>query len=158
MHDVVGLSWDLAEVAIRSAVIYVAVYTLFRFFGKRQIAQLNPADFTVLLLISNGVQNAMVGSNSSILGGLVAAVTLLGISLAIERAERRFDALDSFLEGTEIELVRDGAVLDDGLRRADLDMRDLERALRKNGARDASRVSLAMLETDGTISVIMANA
>jgi uncharacterized membrane protein YcaP (DUF421 family) len=156
MQDVVGLDASLVEVAIRSAIIYVAVYTLFRFFGKRQIAQLNPADFIVLLLISNGVQNAMVGSDSSILGGLVAAVTLLGISLAIERLERRFRVLDSFLEGTEIELVRDGVILDDGLRRADLDLRDLQRALRKNGAQDASRVSLAMFETDGTVSVVMA--
>lgn len=158
MQDVVGLDTGLVEVAIRSAIIYVAVYTLFRFFGKRQIAQLNPADFIVLLLISNGVQNAMVGSDSSILGGLVAAVTLLGISLGIERLERRFRVLDSFLEGAEIELVRDGKVLDDGLRRADLDLRDLQRALRKNGARDASRVSLAMFETDGTVSVVMADA
>lgn len=158
MQDAVGLDANLAEVAIRSAVIYLATYTLFRFFGKRQIAQLNPADFIVLLLISNGVQNAMVGANSSILGGLVAAVTLLGASLAIERLERRFVVLDTFLEGTEIELVRDGTVLEEGLRRADLDLRDLHRALRKGGAQDASRVSLAMFETDGTISVVMADA
>ncbi len=154
MESALGLSSDVAQIAVRSAIVYLATYVMFRLLGKGEIAQLNPADFIVILLIANAVQNAMVGSDTSILGGLTAALTLLVVAIAIKSVERRDRWFDRLLEGQPIELVRDGIVLDDGLARAHLNRPDLDRALRRGGALDPNEVRLAMLETDGSISVV----
>lgn len=154
MADVFGVGADFAQIAMRSAIVYVATYTIFRLFGKGEIAQLNPADFILLLLMANAVQNAMVGGDSSILGGLTAAVTLLLVSVAIKTIERRDTRLDWLIEGKPVELVREGVVVEEGLRRARMNRADLDRALRRNGALDPNEVRLAMFETDGSISVV----
>jgi uncharacterized membrane protein YcaP (DUF421 family) len=154
MADVFGANADLVQIAMRSAIVYVATFLIFRLLGKGEIAQLNPADFVLLLLMANAVQNAMVGGDSSIAGGLVAALTLVVVSVLIKSAERRDRRLDWLLEGDPIELVREGVVVEEGLRRARLNRADLDRALRRNGAIDPNEVRLAMFETDGSISVV----
>ena len=149
-----GTQTDFVQIVVRSGVVYLATYFMFRLVGKGEIAQLNPADFILILLISNAVQNAMVGGDASILGGLVAAITLLVLSVVMKAVERRDIRLDHLLEGTAVELVRDGVVIDVALARARMSRDELDRALRRGGAIGADEVRLAMLETDGTISVV----
>ena len=154
MGEIIGITTDVGQIVLRAGLVYLAVYTMFRLLGKGEIAQLNAADFIVLLLISNAVQNAMVGTDLSILGGVVAALTLLVLSILVKAVERRSHRLDAFLEGTAVELVRDGQVLPGALARAHLSSDDLQRAIRRGGALGPEEVRLVMLETDGSISVV----
>ena len=121
-----------------TAIVCVATYLIFRLSGKGEIAQLNPAGFVLLLIV----------------GGLTAAMTLVTASATIKTVERHDTRLDWLLEGKPAELIREGDVNEEGLRKARMDRDDVDRALRRNGALDPNEVRLAMFETDGSICVV----
>jgi len=147
--------WDIM---FRAAVIYVAVLVGLRLAGKREMGQMTVSDLVVLLLLANAVQNAMVGPDTSLLGGVVAAVALLASNAAVARLRLRWPRLRRLIEGSPTLLVLRGKVISDHLRREGLDQEALEAALREHGVADLDDVEMAILEIDGSISVVPAGA
>ena len=144
----------LAEIALRTAVIYVVVLLGVRLSGKREVGQMTPFDLTLLLLISNAVQNAMTGPDTSLLGGVVAAATLLIVNYFVAElsgANRRFR---KFVQGQPSLLVHDGQVIESHMAKEHVSMDELERALRERGIASYHDVALAVLEVDGSISCL----
>ena len=148
------LGSGVLDVVARSAIVYVVLVVLLRFGGKRQVGQLSIADLVLVLLIANGVQNAMVGENTTLIGGLAAAVTLVVIDRVVDRLEQRSDRIRVRLEGEPRILVRDGAILTKALQDEGVAKGDLMSAIRQHGIADVEGVDMAVLETNGSISVI----
>lgn len=144
----------LVNTVLRSAIVYLAIYAALRAAGKRHVGQLSIVDFVLVLLVSNAVQNAMVGSDSSLLGGIVAAMTLILVNLALTRLVVRHEGLAAFLEGEPTLLLRDGRILDGALSREGIRRAELEAAIREHGFKDPGDCRAAILEIDGSISVV----
>ncbi|MCX6030318.1 MAG: DUF421 domain-containing protein [Chloroflexi bacterium] len=144
------------EVVVRTVVVYLVILAGLRLAGKREIGQMTVFDLVVVLLISNAVQNAMVGQDSSLLGGVIAAAVLLLLDASVARLRLRSPRLRRVLEGSPTLLVLRGAVIADHMRREGVDQEELEAALRENGVADLSDVEMAVLEIDGAISVVRA--
>jgi uncharacterized membrane protein YcaP (DUF421 family) len=152
-----GLGTDLASlglIVLRTAVVYVFVLAGFRLMGKRTAGQMTPFDLTLLLLIANAVQNAMVGPDNSLLGGLAAAAVLLLMNGLFGRLARRHDTLGKMLRGHSRLLVNRGVVVERSLEEEGISRDDLMQALHEHGLLSLEDVRLAILEIDGTISVI----
>lgn len=144
----------LGEIALRTGVIYLVVLVGVRLSGKREVGQMTPFDLTLLLLISNSVQNAMTGPDTSLLGGVVAAATLLLVNYLVGElsgVNRRFRKL---VEGQPSLLVHDGQVINSHMEKEHVSMDDLDRALREHGIANPKDVALAVLEVDGSISCL----
>ncbi len=144
----------LWEIAVRSAIVYLAILLGLRVFGKRQLGQMSVGDLVMILLIANAVQNAMVGPDVSLQGGLTAAFVLLVMNFLVVRVLGRTALGERLLEGGPTLLVKDGRILADGVRREGVAREEVEMAIREHGIDDASGVRAAYLEPDGTISVI----
>ncbi len=144
----------LPEIVIRTAIVYLFLVVVLRLSGKREVGQLSILELIVILVISDAVQNSMVGENTTLWGGLVAVLTLLaldkGISLLTDRSKRARRAL----EGEPRLLVRDGRLMTRALREEGVDADDVRAAVRHQGLMHIDDVQLAVLETDGSISVI----
>jgi uncharacterized membrane protein YcaP (DUF421 family) len=149
---------SLALVVVRTVVVYVVLLILLRLAGKRELGQMTPFDLVVLLIIANAVQNAMVGPDTSLNGGLFAALTLVVVNRLVDRVGLRSAWLQHQLVGEPTLLVHDGALLEDHLRREGLSQDEVLQALREHGIDDLATVKLAVLEADGTISVVPTNA
>lgn len=144
----------LIEIILRTAVIYFVVLLGVRLSGKREVGQMTPFDLTLLLLISNSVQNAMTGPDNSLIGGIAAALTLLLLNYAIAElsgVNRRFRKL---VQGQPTLLVHNGEVLTAHMSKEHVSMDELERALREHGVNNPHDVALAVLEVDGSISCL----
>ena len=146
-------AWDIV---LRTVVIYLVILIGLRLAGKREIGQMTVFDLVVLLLIANAVQNAMVGPDTSLAGGILAAVVLLVLNAAVARLRLRWPRLRRIVEGSPTLLVLHGEVIPDHLQREGLDQETLEAALREHGVADVSDVEMAVLEIDGSISVVPA--
>ena len=146
-------AWDII---LRTAAIYLVILIGLRLAGKREIGQMTVFDLVVLLLIANAVQNAMVGPDTSLAGGILAAVVLLVLNAVVARLRLRWPRLRRLVEGSLTLLVLRGEVIADHLRREGLDQETLEVALREHGVADLSEVEMAVLEIDGSISVVPA--
>ena len=144
----------LPDVAIRTAIVYLFLVVALRLAGKREIGQLSILDLIVLLVIADAVQNAMVGENTTLAGGLVAAGTLIVLDRLLKRAADRSPRLRGVLESEPRLLVRDGKALPKALREEGIEDDELAAAIRGHGVLDVEDVALAVLETDGSISVI----
>ena len=142
------------EKVLRSVVVYLFMLLAFRFTGKRQVGQLTPFDLVVLLIISNVVQNAVIGPDNSLGGGLLGAGVILGLNYAVVELTFRSKRLRRLLEATPTILVHNGKVLHQNLDRERVTMDDLLAALRRNGVADVMHVRVAVLEENGGISVI----
>lgn len=142
----------LLEIALRTATIYGVVLVGVRLSGKREVGQMTPFDLTLLLLLSNAVQNAMTGPDTSLVGGVVAALTLLVMNYGVAEASgwnRRFRKL---VQGSPTLLIHDGKVVEAHLAREHVSVDELERAVREHGIPHLRDVALAVLEVDGSIS------
>lgn len=144
----------LIEVALRTAVIYIVVLGGVRLSGKREVGQMTPFDLTLLLLISNAVQNAMTGPDTSLLGGVVAAATLLLLNYLIAEVSGGNRRFRKFVEGEPSLLVHDGEVITSHMAREHVSMDELHRAMREHGIASFKDVALAVLEVDGSISFL----
>jgi uncharacterized membrane protein YcaP (DUF421 family) len=153
MFDLAIPWWDII---LRTTVAYAALVVGFRVFGRRQLGQMTPFDLVVILLIANALQNAMVGTDSSLLGGLIAAATLLVANRLVGLARQRLPWFERAAEGEPVLLVSGGRVLTDRLEREGVDLADLEQAAREHGVADLAGVDAAVLEVDGTVSIIPA--
>ena len=145
---------SVAEKILRSVVVYLFLLIAFRLTGKRQVGQLTPFDLVLLLLISNVVQNAVIGNDNSLGGGLLGAIAILLLNRIVVEITYRSKRLRRLLEATPTILVHNGKVLHQNLARERVTMEDLLAALRRNGVADIAHVRIAMLEENGGISVI----
>jgi uncharacterized membrane protein YcaP (DUF421 family) len=145
---------SVAEKIVRSVVVYVFIVVAFRLTGKRQVGQLTPFDLVVLFILSNVVQNAIIGPDNSLGGGLLGAVTILVLNFVFVDATFRWKRLRHLLEPYPTVLIHDGRILEDRLRAEKITLDDLHAALRKNGLVDPTEVRFAVLEANGGISVI----
>jgi len=144
----------LLEIALRTAVIYIAVIIGIRMSGKREVGQLTPFDLVLLLLIANAVQNAMTGPDTTLLGGLVAAATLIALNVFVSQVVLKSKKARRFVEGSPTPLIHHGQVLVANLASENMSQEELFQALREHGVSDCQQVALAMLEVDGSISVL----
>lgn len=152
--DIPDLGSDLLGVAIRSAIIYVFLVVALRIGGKREVGQMSTPDLVVLLVVANGAQNAMVGQNTTLVGGIVACVTILVLARGLEIATSRSRAVSRAVIGEPRILVRDGAPIEGAIRAEEITQDELMAALREHGIEALDEVHLAVLEVDGSISVL----
>jgi uncharacterized membrane protein YcaP (DUF421 family) len=145
---------SLLEIAFRAAIIYVVVLLGLRLTGKREVGQMTPFDLVLLLLIANAVQNAMTGPDTSLTGGLVAAATLLAMNTLVTRVVWRSRTVRRLVGGTPTLLIHQGKILQEHLTKERISAEDLHQALREHGVNRVEDVSLAVLEIDGSISVL----
>ncbi|HKC10220.1 MAG TPA: YetF domain-containing protein [Candidatus Dormibacteraeota bacterium] len=145
---------SIAEKLLRSVAVYTFLLIAFRLCGKRQLGQLSAFDLVVLLIISNVVQNAVIGNDNSLGGGLIGATTILLLNLLVAYVTFRFRRADRVIEHSPTVLVRHGRILRDNLRRERLGPRDLRAALRHHGVVSIRDIRYAFLEEDGHVSVI----
>jgi uncharacterized membrane protein YcaP (DUF421 family) len=142
------------EIVLRTVVVYFFILIGLRLTGKREVGQLAPFDFALILLIANAVQNAMVGSDTSLAGGLVAAGVLLLINFGMGRLALRSRAWERLLRGHARILVRHGQLETVSLKAEGLTHEELMQALRENDCATLEDCELAVLEVDGRISVV----
>jgi uncharacterized membrane protein YcaP (DUF421 family) len=141
-------------ITARTLIIYLVILAGLRLSGKREIGQMTVFDLVVLLLIANAVQNAMVGPDTSLLGGVIAAVVLLLVNAVVARLRLSSPGLRRLVEGSPTVLILHGKVVPEHMRREGIDQESLLAALREHGVSDISEVDLAVLEIDGSISVV----
>jgi uncharacterized membrane protein YcaP (DUF421 family) len=144
----------LLEILLRTATIYIVVLAGVRLSGKREVGQMTPFDLTLLLLISNAVQNAMTGPDTSLVGGVVAAATLLVLNYLVAEVSGGNRRFRKFVQGQPSLLVHDGEVITSHMAREHVSMDELQRALREHSIATTSDVALAVLEVDGSISCL----
>jgi uncharacterized membrane protein YcaP (DUF421 family) len=149
-----NFSGTLFEIVLRTAIVYGVVLIGIRLSGKREVGQMTPFDLALLLLISNAVQNAMTGPDTSVTGGIVAAVTLLVINGLVSQLVWKNRKVRKFIEGSPTILVRHGKLVEKNLEQEKVSADSLIQALREHGIAAISDVSIAVLEIDGSISVI----
>ena len=144
----------LLQIVLRTGVIYLLVLIGVRLSGKREVGQMTPFDLTLLLLLSNSVQNAMTGPDTSLLGGAVAASTLLILNYLVANVSGGNRRLRRLIEGQPSLLVHDGKPIEEHMAREHVSMDELHRALREHGINSCDQVALAVLEVDGSISCL----
>lgn len=142
------------EIAARTAIVFLAILGGLRLAGKREVGQLTVFDLVVLLLIANAVQNAMVGPDNSLVGGIVAAAVLLGLGVVLAQLRLRSSRLRHLVQGTPTVLLLHGEVQAAAMRREGLDVELLQAAVREHGVANLSDVEMAVLEVDGSISIV----
>ncbi len=152
-HDMFHVPLPLIEKIIRPVLVYLCLVVFLRMFGKRELAQLNPFDLVVLLSLSNTVQNAIIGDDNSVTGGIVGAFSLLAINWALMWVLYRAPKATALLEGEPSTLIRGGVVDEGELKNQALTYEDLISVLNKNGYTDVADVEVCVLEPNGTFFV-----
>jgi uncharacterized membrane protein YcaP (DUF421 family) len=144
----------LLQIVLRTGVIYLLVLIGVRLSGKREVGQMTPFDLTLLLLLSNSVQNAMTGPDTSLAGGAVAACTLLILNYGIAGVSGTNRTFRRFVQGQPSLLVHDGKIIESHMARERVSVDELNRALREHGISCVDQTALAVLEVDGSISCL----
>jgi uncharacterized membrane protein YcaP (DUF421 family) len=158
MHDIwkdmFYLALPILEKILRPICVYVFLIVSLRLSGKRELVQLNPFDLVVLLTLSNTVQNAIIGDDNTVTGGVIGATSLLVVNYLVVRFLYKHRSLDQFVEGRADVLIEDGKVKTRHLKKELITMAQLEAAARKQGFDSLSEVQQCVLEPGGTISFI----
>jgi len=144
---------SLAEKLLRPVIVYLVLVVLLRIFGKRELAQLNPFDLVVLLSLSNTVQNAIIGDDNSVTGGVIGAFGLLAINWLVVRLLFKSQRLTHALEGSSTTLILNGKIDKRALARESLTREELLAVIHKQGFEDFHQVSRCELEPNGTFYV-----
>src|SRR3989442_15411296 len=142
------------ELIFRGVVVYTFLLALLRVTGKRQVGQLAPFDLVLLLVLSNAVQNSMNGGDNSLVGGLISATTLVGLNFLIGLITYKSKKLEAIIEGRPQVLVHNGKLFEDVMASAKLTHHELDSALRQAGCNCIEEVHSAILENNGSISVV----
>lgn len=153
-HNMFVPELAVAEKILRPVFVYVFLVIVVRLAGRRELAQLNSFDLIVLMMLANTVQNATIGNDNSMVGGLIGVSTLLLANYAVVRLLYRHPQVDRLLEGGPIVLIRDGQVVRGNLAREAITEEELMEAVRKQGLGSVTEVAEAVLETGGVVSVI----
>lgn len=158
MHDIWKdmflLGLPLAEKILRPIIVYAFLVISLRLSGKRELVQLNPFDLVVLLTLSNTVQNAIIGNDNSVLGGLIGATSLLATNYLVVRFLYDHRKLDQIVEGRADVLIENGKVRTQHLKKELITMAQLEAAARKQGFASISEVEQCVLEPGGTLTFL----
>ena len=154
MGDLFELAMPWWEFVLRAVVVYVGVLVMVRLSGKRTVGQFTPFDLIVVVLLGTAVQNSLIGEDTSLLGGLLLAATLIALNWLVGLLSSRYRKVERIVEGEPVVLARNGKVFTNVLRRELISLDDFEEALRLNNIADASQVLIALLETNGGISVV----
>ena len=141
-------------IALKSIAVYAFIVAAIRIFGKKELSQLSVIDLTFILLISNSVQNAMVGSDTSLLGGMSAALGLFGTNYVLKKFMFNHQAINKLIQGEPLMLIYEGKIKHKALEESEFSLEELEAAVREHGVSGIDKVNLAVLEVDGNISVI----
>jgi uncharacterized membrane protein YcaP (DUF421 family) len=152
--DMFLLGVPVLEKILRPIIVYLFLIIGLRLSGKRELAQLNPFDFVVLLTLSNTVQNAIIGNDNSVSGGILGASTLLLVNYLVVRFLYRHNRLDELVEGRSTVIVQDGVLQKDSLRQELITLKELIEAARKQGFASLDEVDYADLEPGGGFSFI----
>jgi len=147
------LPLPILEKLLRPAIVYLALVVLLRLFGKRELAQLNPFDLVVLLSLSNTVQNAIIGDDNSVTGGIIGAFSLLAINWLVVRALFRSPGMTRMLEGRATVLIRNGQIDRKALKRESLTNEELAEVVHRQGFDHIRAVRRCELEPNGTFYV-----
>jgi uncharacterized membrane protein YcaP (DUF421 family) len=152
LQDMFRLGVPVIEKILRPVIVYLFLVIALRIFGKRELAQLNPFDLIVLLSLSNTVQNAIIGDDNSVLGGLIGALSLLSINYLVVRYLFRHRRLDQILEGTPTTLVREGKVQRVALAKELLSESELRTVAHRQGFK-LHEIEKCVLEPGGVVSI-----
>jgi uncharacterized membrane protein YcaP (DUF421 family) len=152
--DMFHLGVPVLEKVLRTVIVYFFLVAGLRLAGKRELAQLNPFDLVVLLTLSNTVQNAIIGDDNSVIGGIIGAAALLGINSLVVRFLYAHEGLDRLVEGEPDVLIENGKVVAERLRKELITFPELESAAHKQGFASLEEVDRAVLEPGGTISFV----
>ena len=145
------------DITLRSVAIYFFMIIALRIFGKKELSQLNTADVILILLISNSVQNAMVGSNTSLYGGIIAAFSLFLINYIFKKVMQKSKFIKQLIQDKPEILIHNGKIEFKTLAKLGITSEELEEAMREHGIEYYKDVKLAMFEIDGNISIISGN-
>ena len=145
------------EILLRSAAVYLCIVLFIRIFGKKELSQLSVTDLVFILLISNSVQNAMVGSDTSLWGGLAAAAILFIINFTLKKLMYKFPKFSDFMQEKPEILIHEGKMDFKNLAKLNITSDELKEAIREHGVEHFTDVKLAILEIDGNISIISGN-
>lgn len=145
------------DIVLRSISVYFFMIIALRIFGKKELSQLNTADVILILLISNSVQNAMVGTDTTLWGGLAAATVLFFINFVLKKLMYKYKGFSDFMQEKPEILIHDGNLDFKSLSRLNITADELKEAMREHGLEYFKDVKLAMLEIDGNISIISGN-
>ena len=152
LSDMFVLSLPVAEKMLRPVVVYIFLIVGLRLAGKRELAQLNPFDLVVLLTLSNTVQNAIIGADNTVTGGVLGATTLLAVNYVVVRFLYRHEKLDRIIEGDSDVLIDNGVVQMDRLGMELITRSELEAAAHKQGFSSLDEIDRAILDPGGTVS------
>ena len=148
---------EYLDIILRSTAVYFFMVIALRLFGKKELSQLNTADAILILLISNSVQNAMVGSNTSLFGGMAAASVLFFINFILKKLMYKYKKFSDFMQEKPEILIHNGNLDFKALSKLNISSDELKEAMREHGVEFFADVKLAMLEIDGNISIISGN-
>ena len=141
----------------KSITVYIFIISALRVFGKKELAQLSIIDLVFILLISNSVQNAMVGNDTSLQGGIAAALGLFICNFIFKLLLRRSPRFGKLVQGEKIVVVLDGKLLQHGLQQSMMSLEEVQMAVREHGVKDIGEADLIVLEVDGNITVLSKN-
>jgi uncharacterized membrane protein YcaP (DUF421 family) len=145
------------DITLRSVAVYFFMIIALRIFGKKELSQLNTADVILILLISNSVQNAMVGANTSLYGGIIAAFSLFLINYIFKKVMLKSKFIKELVQDKPEVLIHNGKIEFKTIARLGITAEELEEAMREHGIEYYKDVKLAMFEIDGNISIISGN-
>lgn len=154
MTDLFALSMPWWEFVLRAAAVYAVLLVLIRLSGKRTMGQFTPFDMLLIVLLGNAVQNSLLGGDTSLGGGLLLAATLIAFNWCVAFVTSRSQRAEQLVEGVPVVLARDGQLFRSVLRRELVSEDDFNEALRENGEMTLTDVRIALLETNGMISVV----
>lgn len=150
-NDIAHLGVSAPDKIVRTVLVYAAVAVIVRLAGKRDLAQLNAFDLVVVLLLSNAVQNALIGPDNSVTGGVLGAAVLIAVNAVVVRLVRRNDTIALMLEGKATRLAEKGMWDRRALKREGLRTADLEAAVRRQGASSVADCDTVTIEPGGAI-------
>lgn len=150
-HSMWAVQIPILEKILRTVFVYATIVILFRLVGKRDLAVLNTFDFVVIFLLSNVVQNAVIGSDNSLLGGVIGAVTLVTINAGVNRWLAASARATRLFEGTPTTVIQDGRLVRRALRRLSLRPEDVEHVVRMQSGDDISEISTGRIEPTGQL-------
>ena len=152
--DMFSLGLPVLEKIMRPVIVYFFLVVALRLGGKRELAQLNPFDLVVLISLSNTVQNAMIGDDNSVLGGLLGASSLLAINFVVVRFLYQHPKIDALAEGDPVALIEGGKINTEAIEKEGITRGELESAAHRQGFPSVAEVDRAVLEVGGGISMI----
>lgn len=154
MSDAFDLSMPWWHYLLRACAVYFVLLAMIRVSGKRSMGQFTSFDMLLVVLLGNAVQNALLGTDTTVGGGLILAATLIALNWGVGYVSSRSDRAERLFEGVPVVLARDGHVYREILKRELVSRADFHKAMRENDCAEVDQIGLAMLETNGHITIL----